>query len=181
MIIILILSIIIFILTIRLSIKILVEYDLHKNLGLISLKLFGITIIKFEFIFQVGYFHIKSKYKTIKINISFDKKTIKFFEDLKFYLLKNTYITQFDICSELCLYNNLVLVNLQSLLIWVEYIIYSKLINNNYNIKFDFINKINFFNERIYFKVNIKFFISLLDIVLAFLKASFRRRFLYGK
>lgn len=177
----LIIGIIIFILTIRLSIRIIINYDLKKNLGELSFKLFGIKVFKLEFIIQVGYFNLKSKYKTIKVDIKFDKKTIKFIEDLKFYLLKNIYITEFELLSNICTKNKLTLVNLQNILIAVEYIIYYKMIQNNYNIKIRFNNAIDFLNEKINFKFKIKFFISLLDIVLAFVKALFRRRFIYGK
>lgn len=175
------LTILIFIITINLFINVSVNYDIVKNLGRIKIKLFFFTILDAEVSLIAGYFNFfRKNKKVIQIKIDLNDKNFKFIEYAgKFFLEK---ITLTDCYSEITL--GLGDPSLSSIACGYVTIINGLIKSYIYN-TFDDVkvkNNVNvdFFNYSSEFRLNIQLFITIFDFVWSFIKAGIKRS-LYGK
>ena len=173
-------TVIFFILTFRLSIKISINYNLLKNKGTIIFKLYFIPIAAFNFDIQPGYFNFTKKNKTLKIKFDLSDKNIRYINDLKKYLLKNIYVTKFFLLISFQNNNAFWVTLINKLLNYFVYIFYYLNCHNNSDTKVEYINDFGFLNNKIAINLKLNLFVSILDLILGFLKAELNRRFVYA-
>ncbi len=170
-------TIVFFVVTIRLAFRVLLDYDIKNNHGRLIIKFYFIPIIAYEFEIRLGYIYLINKRKKVRIKVDLSAKSIKFINDLRLYLFSNIYLTNFNLTTEISSYNPSIVALVNSFLILIKYIFYIKLDNNNSDTKITINNIYKYFESEFKIELNIKLFVSLLDLILAFLKAQFSRSY----
>lgn len=168
------------ILTIGLNISIQIKYDIYKNIGVMKIKLFSVTIIDAQISLIAGYFNILRKNKkVVQLKINFDDKSIKFVRNLSDNLMQKIYLSDFGLdvaissCSayEVSVFaGNLVVVS-DLLTTWI----YAKNSDTNISRNID----VGYLEEKLKLGFNATIYVSLFDGLWGFSKALLQRRW-YG-
>ena len=169
------LLVLVVIITINIHLNLHVSYDLYKNIGKITVKMFGITFYRADISLISGYFNLIWNKKVVQIKIDLNDENFKFIGDIADYAIKKTYFTNINTdlkvygtnpCQIAILSGNLIILEgiLRSM---ISYRSPGTLLTN----KFD----IGYIDNYIKIQMGCGVLITIFDFIWAVLRASIRR------
>jgi hypothetical protein len=176
-----IITIFVIIATININLSFSVQYDILKNIGNISIRLFGIPIFKSEVSLIAGYFNlIRKNKKVLQIKVDINDKNLIFLNDVSSYFTKKLIVTCLDSDFSVSGYDPATVSIFAGYITVIEGVIRSYIackspdttISNNISVKFK--------ESGFQFKIKANVIITLFDFVWAIIRATIKRS-VYGK
>ena len=176
-----IITIFVIIVTINISITAGVEYDIVKNIGKITLKIFKIPFFKSEISLIAGYFNlVRKNKKVLQIKIDFNDKNFKFLKDIGKYFTKKVYVTHLDTTFEISGNDPALISVLAGYVIVVEGYLRSYISSKSPDTALSSNTKVKFNGIGLKFKINLGILITIFDFIWAIIRAIVKRS-VYGK
>jgi len=176
-----IITIFVVIVTININLSFCIQYDILKNIGKVSIKLFGIPIFKSDVSLIAGYFNlIRKNKKVLQIKVDINDQNLIFLNDVGSYFTKKLIVTYFGSEFYISGYDPAVVSVFSGYIMAIEGIIRAyisckspdTIIANNIKTKFN--------NNGFKFKIKANVLIALFDFVWAIIRATIKRS-VYGK
>jgi len=174
-------GVIIYLGIIGLFVDVQLNFNVSKNSGLIIIKVFKITIIRFNLKIEGNSINFTKQKKKKTKNLIVNTTNLQFIEELKRNLVKSIYLNNLEIdCFILLTRPDLAALSVGVVNIILN-IIRIKVLDfqNDVNISLNTVS--GFENNELAVLIDLSLVISLIDLIWAILVTIFRRRRLYGK
>jgi len=174
-------AIVVVIITINISITIEIEYNIFKNIGKLTIKVFRIPFFKSEISLIAGYFNLMRKNrKVLQIKVDFDDKNFKFIKDVGNYFTKKIFITELYSDFELSSQDPSTISIIAGYVIVLEGLLRSYISCKSPDTEMDSNTQVKFKENNIKFRLKVGVLITIFDFIWSIIRASVKRS-LYGK
>lgn len=174
-------AIVVVIITININISIEIEYNIFKNIGKLTIKVFRIPFFKSEISLIAGYFNLMRKNrKVLQIKVDFDDKNFKFIKDVGNYFTKKIFITELYSDFELSSQDPSTISIIAGYVIVLEGLLRSYISCKSPDTEMDSNTQVKFKENNIKFRLKVGVLITIFDFIWSIIRASVKRS-LYGK
>ena len=174
-------AIVVVIITININISIEIEYNIFKNIGKLTIKVFRIPFFKSEISLIAGYFNLMRKNrKVLQIKVDFDDKNFKFIKDVGNYFTKKIFITELYSDFELSSQDPSTISIIAGYVIVLEGLLRSYISCKSPDTEMGSNTQVKFKENNIKFRLKVGVLITIFDFIWSIIRASVKRS-LYGK